>query len=68
MHYIDGKGLKSELKSNRIYLTIIRRSNCAIRYLWPHGWIHTYPHESDIKKPAPQACGWHVPGLKQCHE
>ena len=61
MHYIDGKGHISELRSKRNDLTnpicTVRIVNHATSYLWPWGWthnIHTHsciPRENVFKKP-----------------
>ena len=58
MHYIDGQGHKSELRSSRNDLTNL---NHATSYLWPQGWTHTHtrahPHERDFKNQT-HAAGW----------
>ena len=61
MHFIDTKGRtekQQECFNNH------RSLNHATNYLWPWGWTHTHtwPHESDFKKPGARShC---TPGLK----
>ena len=37
-------GHKSELRSNRNYLTNHTKSNHATSYLWPQGWTNIHIH------------------------
>ena len=53
MHYIDGRGIKSEL---RIYLTNhLKFKSCHLLFMTSgvdtNKRTHAYPHESDFKKP-----------------
>ena len=70
MHYINGKGNKSELKSNINYLTNHMKSK-SCHYLFmasgvdthTHTNTHTYLHDSDFKKPSAH-WPWRATGLK----
>ena len=59
MHYIKGKDHKSEMRSSKNDLTDHTKSQLVI-YGFRGGHTHTYPHESDYKKPC--TC-WPMPGV-----
>ena len=46
MYYMDGKGHKSELESNRNYfIDHIKPKSCHYSsYLWPIGWMHAHEY------------------------
>ena len=61
MQYIDGKGCKPELRSDKNYFAVIKSPNHATGYLWPRGMdtLHAYPHESDFQETSLlPVCAW----------
>ena len=68
MHFIDGKGQKSELRNSRNVLTNHLKFYHATSYLWPRGCTHTHKHTHILAHmkviSRNQAVGWRVPGLK----
>ena len=68
MHFIDGKGQKSELRSSRNVLTNHTKSELVIYGL---GGGHTCKHtyfggiKVILRNQATPASGWHAPGLKR---